>query len=170
MDKHLYIQSLQSVEVQDKEYNFCNLMSRINMVEYSGYARVANRACTDIRRKDYLRRVSENEVEFKQMWRMECRKKEEKLRAMQEGLWKTQMCRVSSLTTDDVPSVHTIRKGRFLITVCNDTKKKDERKPPTVVKKGRFLVTKHYVCVKKEQAKPTKPTVTRKGRFLITLY
>jgi hypothetical protein len=168
MDNYFHIQSLQSVEAQEKEYNFCNLISRINMVEYSGYARVANRACTDIKRKDYLRRLSENEVEFKQMWRMECRKKEEKLHAMQKGLWKTQMNRESSLT-DDVPSVLTVRKGRFLITVCNDAKKKDDRKP-TVVKKGRFLVTKHYVCVKKEPAKPPKPTVTRKGRFLITLY
>lgn len=76
-------------------------------------------------------------------------------------------------------NTYTIRKGRFLITVCHNLKKeqrkrtvvsKEQPKPkqPTVVKKGRFLVTEHYVVVKTEQPATKPPTVVRKGRFVIT--
>lgn len=167
MDKRLTKDYQHSVKLYDNEFNIYSVFPPINMAEYSGYARVAYRACNDIRRKDYLRRISENDSEFKKAWKMECRRKEEKLRAIQDGLWKTQMSRVTSATSD-VPFGQTVKKGRFLITVCNDNIKKEDRKP-TVVRKGRFLVTKHYVH-NKPPVKPTKPVVTRKGRFLITVF
>lgn len=67
--------------------------------------------------------------------------------------------------------VETVRKGRFLITVCNDIKPNcmDETKP-IVHRQGRFLVTKQYVAVTRPPPKPSKPTVVKKGRFLVTLY
>jgi hypothetical protein len=121
--------------------------------EYSGYTRTARKALTDVRKRDYLRKGCESEAEFKQMWRMECRKKEEKLRAIKEGVWKSRFNHVSHEPVS-------IRKGRFLVTIYND-----EPQKPLVVKRGRFLVTKSLVSKKKE---PKKPTVTKKGRFVIT--
>lgn len=76
-------------------------------------------------------------------------------------------------------NTYTIRKGRFLITVCHNLKKEKQKlivvskeqpetKKQTVVKKGRFVVTTHYVVVKTEQPATKPPTVVRKGRFVIT--
>lgn len=94
-------------------------------------------------RKEYLRHLAESDAKFKQLWKMEDK--------------------------DNVPSTRTIRKGRFLITVCDEPKKEEESNP-TVTKRGRFLVTKYYVPQVKQPIKTTKPTVVRKGRFKITVY
>ena len=125
-------------------------------VPNSYHAKVARKACTDIRLMDYLRKVCKSEADFKNMWKLECRKKEDKIQAIKEGLLKSRLNGVTSCNSDELPK-QTIRKGRFLITLS----------PPVVVRKGRFLVTKVFVFNKPE---PKKPTVTRKGRFLITSY
>jgi hypothetical protein len=128
----------------------------------SGYEKVALKAIGDVRRKDNLRRMCETDAEFRHKWRMECRKKEEKKRAIQEGTWKTQLDRVSfnSEITDTCKTIR-VKKGRFLVTIYHD----DTNKPVSVCKKGRFLVRKYFVHKK---AEVKKPIVTRKGRFLIT--
>lgn len=70
----------------------------------------------------------------------------------------------------------TIRKGRFLITICHNIKKEQrklDKEQTTVVKIGRFVVTTNYVIIKKEpqhQPEIKKPIVVRKGRFVITQY
>ena len=130
--------------------------------EYSGYTRTARKALTDVRRRDYLRKGCESEAEIKQMYRMEFRKKEEKMRAIKEGVWKTRFNHASSHEPNKSVS---IRKGRFLITIYNDETQISEPQKPHVVRRGRFLVTKSIVSRKKE---PKKPTVTKKGRFVIT--
>ena len=140
------------VTKQPEPSNLCK--SLIMPSEYSGYARTAWKALTDVRKKDHLRKGCKSEAEFKQKWRMECRKKEEKLRAIKEGIWKSRFNHASSHESVS------IRKGRFLITTYNDAPLKQ-----LVVRMGRFLVTKSLVSQKKE---PKKPTVTKKGRFLIT--
>ncbi len=160
------------IEVQHDELELS--YNSMNSSEYSGYARVAFKACADVRRKDYLKRVCESDSEFKHMWRLECRKKEEKLKAIKEGVWKSRLDSVSCRDVEEPAKYTTIRKGRFLITfACNNEKK--EVYKPTVTRKGRFLITKLFV--KKEQKKPTvikptviKPTVTKKGRFVITCF
>jgi hypothetical protein len=165
MDKSTSTIHSHLIEVQHEELELS--YNSMNSSEYSGYARVAFKACADVRRKDYLRRVCESDSEFKHMWRLECRKKEEKLKAMKEGVWKSRLDSVSCV--EEPPKYTTIKKGRFLITfACNNEKKEVHR--PTVTRKGRFLITKLFV--KKEQKKPIviKPTVTKKGRFVITCY
>ena len=117
---------------------------------------VARKACTDVRFMEYLRKVCKSELEFKDMWKHESCKKEEKPRPRNEGLRKSCIDHVSCYNGDELPK-RTKRKGRFLITLS----------PPVVVRKGRFLVTKMFVFNKPE---PKKPTVTRKGRFLITCH
>lgn len=146
----------------------CNM--RFSMSSVSGYEKVALKAIGDVRRKDHLRKICETEADFKHKWRMECRKKEEKKRAIQEGTWKTQLNRVSfnSEFTDSSKAIR-VKKGRFLITIYSNHEsiRQDTNKPVSVCKKGRFLVRKYFVN-KKPQVKT--PVVTKKGRFLITTY
>lgn len=151
---------------QETYFEDC-LDMRVTMSGHSGYERVAWKAVADVRRKDYLKRVCESDAEFKHMWKMECRKKEEKKRAMQEGTWKTQLNRVSfggdvAINNQNTPI--SVKKGRFLITMYSE-KKSPERF--VSVKKGRFLI-KYMLCNKQEQQK--KPTTLKKGRFLITIH
>jgi hypothetical protein len=142
------------IKIQNDQLELSSLGKFLTMsAEYSGYSRTARKALTDVRRRDYLRKGCDSEAEFKNMWRMECRKKEEKLRAIKEGVWKTRF-------NHEPNTPVSIRKGRFLITIYNDAPIK-----PIVVRRGRFLVTKSLVSNKKE---PKKPTVTKKGRFVIT--
>jgi hypothetical protein len=150
-------------------YSICDICNmRVSMSSVSGYEKVALKAIGDVRRKDHLRKICETETEFKYKWRMECRKKEEKKRAIQEGTWKTQLDRVS-FNSEVIETGKTIRvkKGRFLVTIYLDCEKHqhDRNKPVSVCKKGRFLVRKYFVNKKPEVKKPV---VTKKGRFLIT--
>lgn len=154
------------------EESVCDLFDqnmRLTVDSISGFERVARKAVTDIRRKDHLKRGCESEAEFKYKWKIECRKKEEKKRAMKEGTWKSQLNRVSydSDSVDQTKQPISIKKGRFLVTIFTNTEKKNTSKP-VQVKRGRFLVTKYLVCNKKEQEK--KPTIIKKGRFLITTH
>jgi hypothetical protein len=157
--------------IDQLEEQICKLhnIMRVSMSNISGYKKVAHKAIDDVRRKDYLRRVCETEAEFKKMWKIECHKKQDKLRSMQEGTWKTSLCRVSFDSTDMNVQKQpiSIKKGRFLITIIPNTEKKETTKYVSVVRKGRFLVTKHFVNNKKEVKKPV---TTKKGRFLITTH
>ncbi len=143
---------------------------RLSMAGHSGFKRVAHKAVADVRKKDYLKRVCESEEEFKYKWRLECRKKEEKMRAIKQGTWKTKLDHVSFDTerVETNPPV-SIRKGRFLITIFQaaQTEKKEPNKP-IVQRKGRFWVTKYFVVKQKEVVCPPKPITVKKGRFLIT--
>jgi hypothetical protein len=150
---------------------------RVTMVGYSGFERVARQAVADVRRKDYLKRVCESDEEFKYMWRLECKRKQEKIRSMKQGTWKTHLDHVTfadvcNIDSDDKPV--SVQKGRFLITIFSNEKKKDQGflSNKTVQRKGRFWVTKYFVPKVKEAAKKVdiapKPVVVRKGRFLIT--
>lgn len=167
------INTLEEDLFQDYFAEFCSLHNiRVAMPGRSGFEKVARKAITDVKKKDYLRKVSVSEAEFKQMWKVECRKKEEKVRAMKNGSWKTQLYRVSfngdGVENNKQKQPVSIRKGRFLITIHSNTNTdNDYMNNPVPVRKGRFLVTKYLVNKKKQQ---DKPTVTKKGRFLITTY
>jgi hypothetical protein len=114
---------------------------------------------------DYLRKVCKSEADFKNMWKHECTKEEEKLQVINDGLWKSRFDHVHCCDNHEFPR-QIIQRGRFLITLSPS--------PPVVVRKGRFLVTKVFMFnkpqPKKTQPKKKKPTVTRKGRFVITSY
>lgn len=70
---------------------------------------------------------------------------------------------------------HTVRKGRFLITICHNPKKEQRKlaiannershqKQPNVIKKGRFLVTEGYVVFENEQPEPKQTTIVKQNR------
>jgi hypothetical protein len=145
---------------------------RLTMAGLSGFERVAHQAVADVRKKDYLKRICESDEEFKYKWRLECRKKEEKLRAMKQGTWKSKLGNVSFETERvEINSPVSVRKGRFLITIfqTNQTEKKYQNKPISQ-RKGRFWVTKYFVARKQEVVSLPKPTTVKKGRFLITTH
>lgn len=162
-----FLVGLDTYPVDQVENNICDM--RVSMSNCSGFEKVAHKAIADVRKKDYLRRVCETDAEFKKMWKIECRKKEEKMQSIRQGTWKTQLGRVSfdgyDVNINKQPTC--IKKGRFLITIIPNTEKKEANKPVSVVRKGRFLVTKHFVNNKKEAKKPV---TTKKGRFVITTY
>lgn len=145
---------------------------RLTMAGISGFERVAQQAVADVRKKDYLKRICESDEEFKYKWRLESRKKEEKLRAMKQGTWKSKLSNVSFETERvETTSVVSIRKGRFLITIFQKIQTENKLpNNPISQKKGRFLVTKYFVARKKEEVSLPKPTTVKKGRFLITTH
>ena len=110
MDKCLHNVSSYSIQSsQVMSFDLC-----ISMSGYSGHERVAFRAVCDVRKKDYLRRISQSDAEFKRLWGIECRKKQQKLKAMEEGTWRTKLNRVSY--GFEPKQAKSIKIGRFLVT------------------------------------------------------